>query len=178
MKDVFVTPPPDLGDDCYRAKKYVYAQTARADGTYERPPRYCIDPISNSLLIRCVLDTETQAWSTTDICKKVREVPVPTNGAVFDFCLRASPMRKLGNGYAPDEPDDWLRFITPRIGVRFVKHFAMSASRFCGKARGFYLPETTYVGELVVEDERKLTHVLSHGVGRHKAFGFGVMQLI
>lgn len=45
-------------------------------------------------------------------------------------------------------------------------------------ARRLDRPDVRFAGELVVRDGRRLLEYLAHGVGRHRAFGFGALMLV
>jgi CRISPR system Cascade subunit CasE len=66
-----------------------------------------------------------------------------------------------------------------RVGVA-----AMSRARLLRRTHGagrtthtVERPDVTFEGEMVVEDGDLLLKYLAHGVGRHRAFGFGAMML-
>jgi CRISPR system Cascade subunit CasE len=44
-------------------------------------------------------------------------------------------------------------------------------------AKDFPRPDATFEGRLVVEDGERLREALRHGLGRHRAFGFGMLLL-
>jgi CRISPR system Cascade subunit CasE len=46
------------------------------------------------------------------------------------------------------------------------------------QARRLDRPDVRFAGELVVRDGRRLLEYLAHGVGRHRAFGFGALMLV
>ena len=46
------------------------------------------------------------------------------------------------------------------------------------RARVLERPDVYFSGDLVVEDTRRLRNALENGVGRHKAFGFGMLLIV
>ena len=108
-------------------------------------------------------------------------------GAEIDAWLLAS-LQRFPNG-APRKRADRLRrdhvyanWLAERLGgaakldVRSVNlvRFERTVSIRRGKSRG---PDATLHGELTIADEALFTKVLRCGIGRHKAYGYGMLLL-
>jgi CRISPR system Cascade subunit CasE len=85
---------------------------------------------------------------------------------------------------------DWLiaRLDRPQatgVQVRRIRVAGMKRDRFARRTQGaprdmrrLERPEVEFVGELLVVDGERVTEWLGHGVGRHRAFGFGAVILM
>lgn len=83
---------------------------------------------------------------------------------------------------------EWLERALSRPGTgvtpRRIAVAAMARTRLVRRSHGssrtshkVERPDVTFEGELVVEDGDLLLQYLAHGVGRHRAFGFGALML-
>jgi CRISPR system Cascade subunit CasE len=93
-------------------------------------------------------------------------VPLSREGVYREWLERA--LSRPGTGVVPR-----------RVGVA-----AMSRTRLLRRTHGtsrasrqVERPDVTFEGEVVVEDGDLLLRYLAHGVGRHRAFGFGALML-
>ena len=79
-----------------------------------------------------------------------------------------------------DEAGLWLKKKANQLGFS-VEEVALSVSQpliFYGKqGRRITINDTLIAGELTVTDEAVFGHTLSHGFGRNKGFGFGMLQI-
>lgn len=172
---IVATPlPPEAAVDCYKLKRTVYGILERVGISVEtRDFLYGIDPVAGAMTIR----------SDDERIRKIEGIfrPVKTfaEGTTVDFCLRASPMREepIAHCKVPDDPKKWLTARNPALGLEITKFLCRSGQMWCGKGQGFSIPEATWIGQAVVRDLSCLTYVLKHGIGRHKGFGYGMLQL-
>jgi CRISPR system Cascade subunit CasE len=63
------------------------------------------------------------------------------------------------------------------IGFRRVLTLRQSRSGEGGRRRGVERPDALFSGELTVQDPEAFARLLERGVGRHRAFGFGMLLL-
>ena len=65
-----------------------------------------------------------------------------------------------------------------KTSTRFLHPFHLSedVSRKM-HGRRFVLPDVTMVGDLTITDEAKFSKMLASGIGRHKAYGYGMLLL-
>lgn len=167
-----VTPPPKSGD-CYALKSVVYAALEKT-GIPTEPRRflYGIDPVTSTILVRSD-DARVKAAS-----RAVHPVPIPKPQKLYDYCLSASPMVAGGPvRWRCENPGQWLTERAAAAGIELVECFTRSGETWCGRGSGFTVPTTVWVGQLRVKDAGRLSAVLVRGLGRHKAFGFGLLQL-
>ena len=163
-------------DDCYEMKRDVYTVLAKTGMDLDRRRFvYGIDPVTSSILVR----SDDQRLAT--VSRAAHPVPIPKAHKVYDFCLKASPMIDMfGEKWPTDDPARWLTKRASVVGIELLKCFCRNSQTWCGlggRGSGFYLPSTVWVGQLRVADVRCLSAVLRRGIGRHKAFGFGLLQL-
>jgi CRISPR system Cascade subunit CasE len=66
-----------------------------------------------------------------------------------------------------------------RVGVVAVSRgrFVRRTHEPARETRRLERPDVRFEGEMVVEDGERLLGYLGHGVGRHRAFGFGALML-
>lgn len=144
-----------------------------------------------------------EAWSPEDCASR----PMPTEwraGRRLGFEVLACPMsRKDGNEKdvflrrADAEPDtrhdratvycDWLAkqlapvatLASARLaGFRRVRMLRRSASASGGRRLATLdRPQALFAGELVVDDTTGFAVLLARGIGRHRAFGYGMLLL-
>jgi hypothetical protein len=163
--------------DAYALKSALYGFISGGEKVerVERSFLYGRCPVDGSVIIRSS-DAKIAALSTD-----TRPVPQPQVGETYDFVLRASPMVDAPHGRQPAEPHKWLNDRLDQIGIELITVHHRASWTWCGKRSdhnpGFYLPDVVFVGRLLVRDAAKLTNALVHGIGRHRAFGFGLMQL-
>ena len=112
-----------------------------------------------------------------------------TGAEVDAFLARCFALGKQAPVSREDVYREWLRKMTSRpdatgVSVLRVGVAAMSRGRFVrrthAQAREMHRlarPDVTFEGEMVVEHGEKLRTYLGHGVGRHRAFGFGALML-
>jgi hypothetical protein len=164
-------------DDCYEMKRDVYTVLAKTGMDLDhRRFVYGIDPVTSAILVR----SDDQRLAA--VSRAVHPVPIPQVRKVYDFCLSASPMTNaFGEKWRTDDPAKWLTKRASAVGIDLLKCFCRNSETWCGlgggRGGGFYLPSTVWVGQLRVEDTRCLSAVLRRGIGSHKAFGFGLLQL-
>lgn len=99
----------------------------------------------------------------------------------------------VGEGTAVSREEvyrDWLmsalgREASTGVAVTRVKVAAMSRERLVRRTHGevrsttrLERPDVRFEGDLVVSDGERLLGYLAHGVGRHRAFGFGALMLV
>lgn len=85
---------------------------------------------------------------------------------------------------------DWLmRNLAPatrsgvtvaRVGIRGISRVRL-VRRTHGKSRTssrIERPDVRFAGEVIVADGSRLLEYIAHGVGRHRAFGFGALMLV
>jgi CRISPR system Cascade subunit CasE len=63
------------------------------------------------------------------------------------------------------------------VGFRRVRVLRRSEKRGKSKKGGIERPDAIFSGDLVVRDPEKFANLLKKGIGRHKAFGFGMLLL-
>lgn len=63
------------------------------------------------------------------------------------------------------------------IGFRRVKVLRRGKGTGAGAKKAIERPEVIFSGELVIRRPEKFSELLSRGVGRHRAFGFGMLLL-
>lgn len=111
-------------------------------------------------------------------------------GAEIDAFLARS--FAAGDGYVSREDvyRDWfMRNLAPatKSGVTVVRVEVRGVSRVRllrrthGEARTssrIERPDVRFVGEVIVADGGRLLEYIAHGVGRHRAFGFGALMLV
>jgi CRISPR system Cascade subunit CasE len=85
---------------------------------------------------------------------------------------------------------DWLarrlgNETTTGVTVERIRVAAMSRERLARRTQGrersvsrIERPDTRFEGEVVVADGQRFLSYLAHGVGRHRAFGFGALILV
>jgi CRISPR system Cascade subunit CasE len=59
---------------------------------------------------------------------------------------------------------------------RFCRSFTLRRDK-SRRLRSVEGPDASFSGVLVVEDPEKFAGLLAHGVGRHAAFGYGMLLL-
>lgn len=111
-------------------------------------------------------------------------------GAEVDAFLAQCLATAIGTPVSREEVyTEWLRTRVSRpatTGVRVLRVGIAGLSRCrlirrthgqIRQARRLERPDVRFEGEMVVEDGEKLRAYLAHGVGRHRAFGFGALML-
>lgn len=63
------------------------------------------------------------------------------------------------------------------IGFRRVLTLRQSRTGEAGRRRGVERPDALFSGELTVHDPEAFARLLERGIGRHRAFGFGMLLL-
>lgn len=63
------------------------------------------------------------------------------------------------------------------VGFRRVRGQRNSRTNDGVKQRGVERPDALFTGELIVHDPDAFAHLLARGIGRHRAFGFGMLLL-
>ncbi len=163
--------------DAYAFKHALYTRLSKAGVNVEgRPFLYGRSPTSDMVIVR------TDDPMIISITAGYELVPEPHEGQEYDFALRASPMQSTPFGIQPTDPQKWLSKRLDSIGIALIASYHRTSWVWCSKptkpgVSGFYLPDVVYLGRLLVTDAVKVTHVLTYGVGRHRAFGFGLLQL-
>jgi hypothetical protein len=169
MIDVLIPIDTELG--CYEAHKMV---TGLLDNIGIPATRYlfCINPVRKGQMI---LRTSHEI---TGILGEVR--PIPDIGErEYDFCTRVSPMKHIGKKHIADlDLNEWCnRHLSNAQGMHIEKIYARQTMTFCKRKQGFYLPDCIVVGRLRVIDPERTMQTMAEGIGRHRAFGFGLLQL-
>lgn len=163
--------------DAYRLKSMIYDRLCDIGiAVNPRSFLYCRCPIDGSIIVR------TDDGRLSSISRETNTVEQPVVGQAYRFCLRATPMKQADYGKHSAEPEPWIRQQAAKIGIDLDVVHHKTCNTWCGKATGrrpsgFYIPDVVYVGRLIVTDAEKLSVALAQGVGRHRAFGFGLMQL-
>jgi CRISPR associated protein len=111
-------------------------------------------------------------------------IKAPHAGAALAFRLRANITRKIGRSaerrsWPRDELAPRLRWLERRgaeHGFQVEQVEASNARVFIGKAKGFWIDETTFTGKLIVVDRDQFAAALSGGVGQRSAFGCGLLE--
>lgn len=137
------------------------------------PHLFCIDPLHEGQVLLRIADerasTLGQMESIPDICAKN-----------YDFCMRVSPVRHDSSTQrrVPMDINDWQKSrFDEKQGVFIQQLFTRSEQIYCERKSGFWLPSAIMIGRLRVLDPFKVIAMIQTGVGRHKAFGFGLLQL-
>jgi CRISPR system Cascade subunit CasE len=63
------------------------------------------------------------------------------------------------------------------VGFRRVKVLRRDRGRGHSNKRGIERPDVIFSGELFIRDSKEFSELLKRGVGRHRAFGFGMLLL-
>jgi CRISPR system Cascade subunit CasE len=133
----------------------------------------------------------------------LRSKPLPAlpPGTAVGFDLRARPIRRqtpaqgggerdafqlpdeagVGAGAEADRAAVYHRWLTDRLGQAADLHNTRMStfrrSRVVRGGRGIDGPDATLQGTLTVRDEAAFAALLARGVGRHCAYGFGMLLL-
>lgn len=121
--------------------------------------------------------------------------PLPALPAAtrIGFEVRVSPVRRVGNqerdafaadlalGYETTREESYLRWFARRLGgAAEIEEFRISKMRrlrTLRKDRRVELPEAVFQGTLTVSDQDRFAELLSGGIGRQKAYGYGMLLL-
>ena len=169
MIDILV---PSQVQGCYEAHQVINAKLDALSVPTDRV-LFCIDPVEqNQIVVRT-------NYRIAGVLGKVREIPDILPSCCYHFCLRVSPMKSIGKKKVPaDDIDRWRRrHLDENCGATIEKIYIRQSRTFCAKGTGFWLPDLTMVGRLRVVDPMKMMKALQTGIGRHRAFGFGLLQL-
>lgn len=122
-----------------------------------------------------------QVQGPFDLAEKIASLLLP--GSLWRFAARVNPSRQVGQDgqrvplYAPTEVRSWLErqtrdAFTVAPGARVeVESPARSA------ARRLTLHAVTVSGRLIVSDPVRAEEMLAQGIGRGRAYGFGLLQV-
>lgn len=162
--------------DAYAFKHAVYSYLDRIEPVKGRTFLYSRCPITKKVIVRSDNDKLIKSSSEMNI------IPQPQTEREYDFCLRASPMHQTLNGKKPADPETWITNQASRMGVDIIVCHHHADRVWCSKKTrndisGFYVPDVVYVGRFRVTDAVKLDDAIRNGIGRHRAFGFGLLQL-
>ncbi|HEX6077566.1 MAG TPA: type I-E CRISPR-associated protein Cas6/Cse3/CasE [Micromonosporaceae bacterium] len=137
----------------------------------------------------------TSAWDTKSYAPLLDSLRI---GQRWQFRLAANPVHSVRlKGWSDTKPvghvtvkqqEQWLLDRAPRLGFRIADDvgptgepdFAVVARmsrRFDRKGSKVTLVTATYEGHLEVTDPAVLRHALTHGIGRAKAYGCGLLTL-
>lgn len=177
-KEVFVTFPA-MGP--YQLHKALWRWFPDADG--RRPFLYRYDRLGETLIV-CLRVGPTEILPAKPASSaQLIEVNGPV-GAVFDFRIRIVPEIRLGRRVVglPTNRDaaEWFASKAPNNGFEVCDiDEAISAPLvFRGKhGRKITLNDTVISGRLTVTDSTRFEATLCQGMGRHKGFGFGMLQI-
>ncbi len=139
-------------------------------------------------------------------CLLSKPMPTFISGQCLGFELRACPVVRCRNKEHRGERDAFLRAVDVEAvqpereavytqwlralffgkgvslieahleGFRLLRVFRQGQDHH-RKARTLIRPDALIVGRLLIEDPDRFTQLLGRGVGRHRAFGFGMLQL-
>ena len=177
MTDISLNAPLVVNADSYSIKQFVFHELERY-GMDSSDIIYSLDPLSSTPSYPVVLLRTNKTGA--EVLGNSKPTVIPKNGTVCNFCLKASPTKHetFSKKRIPEEPEIWFEKIKPQLGLNILEVFSRSRLQYCGKKPGFYLPEGIWVGKATVSDEERLRVVIFKGVGRHKAFGYGLLQII
>jgi hypothetical protein len=162
--------------DSYALKEHVFDLVDGAGLiSTDRDFLFGLDPISSKIIMRF-----NDIRATIAIKGEARPVPEVVEGTEYDFCVIASPMRRSDSGgkrVKVHDLDHWRRTHLDNIGATILTECRREEQRWVGKPPGFFVPAVTFVGRLRVDDVTRFVPALRHGIGRHRGFGFGLMQI-
>jgi hypothetical protein len=119
-----------------------------------------------------------------EVCELGEAAPMVEGkqGAEYNFVVRATAVRHYWGkrNYEVDNKKEWIRRRIENNGAAVLELVYKPAHVWCAKDSGFYIPEVIALGKLRVDDAVKLRNAMytGSGISRHRAFGFGLLQLI
>ena len=167
MFDSVLPRPPDLKNE-YERHKHVW--TLVPDGKV-REFQFLWG--EKSLVVRapCALDMATQ----------VSEAVEPKDGATYEFSVLANPVRRFqGSGDRPIKDIALLRvWLTERMEGFSVNetYITKFPRRPIGKNENGFAYPVLFHGMATVKDEVNAQKTWSAGIGRTRAFGYGLLLL-
>jgi hypothetical protein len=157
----------------YYSAHYKVVRALEQLGLARQPHLFCLDPLNPGTLL---LRSEHQAVSELG---QVVDWPVIRKGAQYHFCMRVSPITSIGKRKVwTTDHNTWARTHLQNAGSEVVElHTKASVARI-DKGTGFTLPDVVAIGRIAVQDPTALLVAMKTGIGRHRAFGFGLLQVL
>lgn len=107
--------------------------------------------------------------------------PTPAAGSEYAYQIRVCPIRRTegkGRMITADEEGPFIDHLLTRVGARaLTAHFNFEGSQRVPQ-KGLSLPSGTFSGRLEVTDPAALQAALLEGVGRHRTYGYGLLQIM
>jgi len=123
-----------------------------------------------------------------DIKCSMQVIPEYKIGDHLSFCTKLNAIRRNShrqkNEVVPltkiGELIPWFKAIAESNGfeiAQFEKVIPLGKVMCCHKEKPFPINSVEFIGKLVVKDPVKFNRAVSHGIGRSKAFGYGVIDV-
>lgn len=175
LRDLCVALPADLHNTPYEIHKLVYqsfCQTGARDFLYVNEDR----PVSVMIVRSAAFPPELTGISVPVEC--------PEDGSVRRFRLVATPSVSRRGGRTPLPKGDplmreqWLHKQAARHGFEIVtlRGVVTRSVTFLRQGTSFWMDRTEFDGTLRVRDSAGFADALRTGVGRARAFGFGMLR--
>jgi CRISPR-associated protein Cse3 family len=171
-------PVDETPADAYGFKRAVFsAISATGKEVTPRSFLYGRCPIDGTVIVRSAGDDRL-----AKISSEHHAVPRVEAGQDYEFALRATPMQQTPQGKRPCDPERWFLRQQAGLGIELLAQYHRASWTWCGKStatdrNGFYIPDVVFLGRLHVRDANRFTQALQTGIGRHRAFGFGLLQV-